>query len=61
MSCASRNSAMIHRPRSVRFTLTLWYSLVLLAAFSLFGGSLYGYLYHLLEQRLEQDLAGQVD
>jgi heavy metal sensor kinase len=52
---------MIRRPRSVRFTLILWYSLVLLAAFALFGGSLYVYLYHLLERQLEQDLAGQVD
>jgi len=52
---------MIRWPRSIRFTLTLWYSLVFGGALLLLGGSLYVYLQHLLEQRLEQDLAGQVD
>ena len=52
---------MMQRPRSIRFVLTLWYSLILLGALCLFAGTLYVYLQHLLEQRLEQDLAGQVD
>ena len=52
---------MIRWPRSIRSILTLWYSLILLGALFLFAGSLYLYLQHLLEQRLEQDLAGQVD
>jgi heavy metal sensor kinase len=46
---------------SVRFVLTLWYTVVLLVAFGIFGGSVYIYLEHLLNQTLEQDLASEVD
>ena len=52
---------MIQRPRSIRVALTLWYTLILLGAITLFAGVLYVYLQRLLEQRLEQDLAGEVD
>jgi heavy metal sensor kinase len=46
---------------SIRFVLTLWYTVVLLFAFAIFGGSVYIYLQHLLNQTLEQDLAAEVD
>ena len=46
---------------SIRFVLTLWYTVVLLIAFTIFGGSVYVYLQHLLKQTLEQDLAAEVD
>ncbi len=47
--------------KSIRFVLTLWYTMVLLAAFVIFGGSVYIYLKHLQEQTLEQDLSAEVD
>jgi heavy metal sensor kinase len=52
---------MLQIVRSVRFALTLWYSLVLLAAFLIFGASVYVYLQHVQEKALRQDLFEEVD
>ncbi len=53
--------AIIPNAKSIRFVLTLWYSLVLLCAILIFGGSVYLYLEHLLTKNLEQDLVAEVD
>jgi heavy metal sensor kinase len=53
--------SLLQHIRSVRFTLTLWYSLLLLVAFGLFGGSVYLYLDHLMEAKLDQDLIDETD
>ena len=52
---------LLTRLKSVRFTLTLWYSLILLAAFTLFGVSTYFYLQRLLEEELEKNLIEEVN
>ena len=52
---------LLQHLKSVRFTLTLWYSLLLLLAFGLFGGSVYLYLEHLMEEKLDQDLVDETD
>jgi len=53
--------SLLARFKSVRFTLTLWYSLILLAAFTLFGTSTYFYLARLLEGELEKNLVDEVN
>ena len=47
--------------RSLRFVLTLWYSIVLLAAFFLFGAAVYVYLKRVQEAALQSDLREEVD
>lgn len=47
--------------RSVRSILTLWYSFVLVLAFVIFSVSVYAYLEHLLEQRLDGSLINDVE
>ncbi len=47
--------------RSVRFALTLWYSLVFLGAFAIFASSVYLYLKRVQEESLRQDLVEEVD
>lgn len=47
--------------RSVRSILTFWYSAILLAAFAVFGFSVYLYLEHLQQSTLERDLLEEVD
>ncbi len=49
------------RVRSVRFILTAWYSVVLLAAFALFGYGVFVYLKHLQEAELQRNLMEEVD
>ena len=49
------------RLRSVGFTLAVWYALVLLAAFALFGSSIYVYLRTLLQENLRETLAAEVE
>ena len=49
------------RVRSVRSVLTIWYSFVLLLAFVIFSVSVYVYLQHLLEQRLDGSLVDDVE
>ena len=52
---------ILRKFRSIRFVLTLWYSLVLLAAFVLFGAAVYVYLRRVEERALQQDLLEEVD
>lgn len=47
--------------RSTRFVLTFWYSCILLAAFVLFGTSVYFYLRHKEDVELERNLVEEVD
>lgn len=47
--------------KSVRSVLVLWYSFVLLSAFAIFSVSVYAYLEHLLEQRLDNSLVDDVE
>jgi len=47
--------------RSLRFVLTLWYSVVLLAAFFLFGAAVYVYLKRMQDAALQGDLREEVD
>jgi len=47
--------------RSLRFVLTLWYSIVLLAALCLFGAGVYVYLKRVQEASLQSDLLEEVD
>ena len=44
---------LLQKFKSVRSILTLWYTFVLLLAFVIFSVSVYVYLAHLLEQRLD--------
>ncbi len=53
--------AILQKIRSVRFVLTFWYSLVLIAAIALFGYGVYLYLKQLQEAELERNLAEEVD
>ncbi len=52
---------LLNQIRSIRFVLTLWYTFLLMVAFGLFGGSVYIYLQHLMESKLDQDLLGELD
>jgi len=52
---------ILQKFRSVRSILTLWYSLILIVAFTIFGFSVYLYLKHLEEKELEKDLLEEVD
>jgi two-component system OmpR family sensor kinase len=52
---------ILRRFRSIRFVLTLWYALILLAAFVLFGVAVYVYLRRVQEKALQQDLLEEVD
>lgn len=52
---------LLNQIKSIRFVLTLWYSMLLTVAFALFGGSAYVYLQHLMETKLDQDLVQEVD
>jgi heavy metal sensor kinase len=47
--------------KSTRFVLTFWYSFILLAAFALFGTSVYLYFRHTEEAELERNLLEEVD
>ncbi len=47
--------------RSTRFVLTFWYSVLLLAAFAIFGAGVYLYLRHMEEAELERNLLEEVD
>lgn len=47
--------------RSVRAIMTLWYSLALLAAFLLFGTTVYSYIDYEVERALERGLTAEVD
>ncbi len=49
------------RFRSTRFVLTFWYSVLLLAAFAIFGAGVYLYLRHMEEAELERNLLEEVD
>jgi two-component system, OmpR family, sensor kinase len=51
----------LQRIRSTRFILTLWYSIILLAAFIIFGAGVYVYLRHVEEAGLEQNLVEEID
>jgi hypothetical protein len=51
MFSGSRGMANLPNTKSIRFVLTFWYSLVLLCAILIFGGSVYLYLEHLLEKK----------
>jgi heavy metal sensor kinase len=53
--------SLLKKTKSVRFTLTLWYSIVLLVAFAVFGVTVYVYLQHLLEATLDQNLVEDVE
>ncbi len=53
--------AILHRVKSVRFVLSFWYSLVLIAAIALFGYGVYLYLKQLQVSELERNLAEEVD
>jgi heavy metal sensor kinase len=53
--------SLLKKTKSIRFTLTLWYSTVLLVAFTVFGVSVYVYLQHLLEATLDQNLVEDVE
>jgi heavy metal sensor kinase len=53
--------SLLKKTKSVRFTLTLWYSTVLLVAFAVFGVTVYVYLQHLLEATLDQNLVEDVE
>jgi two-component system OmpR family sensor kinase len=52
---------LFQRIRSTRFVLTLWYSIILLAAFIIFGAGVYVYLRHVEEAELEQNLVEEID
>lgn len=49
------------RIKSTRFILTLWYSIILLVAFIIFGAGVYVYLRHIEETELERQLAEEID
>ena len=53
--------AILDKIRSVRFVLTFWYSLVLIAAIALFSYGVFTYLRHFQEAELERNLAEEVD
>jgi heavy metal sensor kinase len=52
---------LLQKAKSVRFILTLWYSVILLVAFTIFGVTVYIYLQHLLVATLDQDLLEDVE
>jgi heavy metal sensor kinase len=52
---------LLQRIRSTRFVLTLWYSIILLAAFIIFGFGVYVNLRHIEEAGLEQNLVEEID
>jgi heavy metal sensor kinase len=52
---------ILHKAQSIRFVLTLWYSVILLIAFVLFGSAVYLYLKHVQETSLQEDLLEEVD
>jgi heavy metal sensor kinase len=52
---------ILQRIKSVKFILALWYSLILIIAFTIFGFSVYLYLQHLEEKELEKNLLEEVD
>ena len=52
---------LLQKFKSVRSILTLWYTFVLLLAFVIFSVSVYVYLAHLLEQRLDGSLINDVE
>jgi two-component system OmpR family sensor kinase len=47
--------------KSIRVVLTLWYSVVLLVAFVIFGATIYIYLRFLLDETLKQNLVAEID
>lgn len=51
---------LIHRLRSIRSILTIWYSFLLLGAFILFAASTYFYLQHMLESQLDRNLVEEI-
>jgi two-component system, OmpR family, sensor kinase len=53
--------SLLNQIKSIRFVLTFWYSTLLAIAFVLFGASVYVYLQHLMETKLDQDLVQEVD
>jgi two-component system OmpR family sensor kinase len=53
--------AILQRIKSVRFVLTLWYSVVLVAAFLLFGFGVFVYLRQLEKSSLEEKLTEEVN
>lgn len=52
---------ILRKLRSIRVVLTLWYSVILLAAMVLFGSAVYLYLRRAQETALQQDLREEVD
>src|SRR5574342_576009 len=52
---------ILQKTKSIRFILALWYSFVLVLAFAIFAVSVYAYLEHLLEQRLDKSLVDDVE
>ena len=52
---------ILHKARSIRFVLTLWYTVILLIAFVLFGSAVYLYLKRVQETSLRDDLLEEVD
>jgi heavy metal sensor kinase len=53
--------SLLEKLKSVRFVLTLWYSIILLVAFAVFGIAVYIYLQHLLKVKLDQNLVEEVE
>jgi len=54
-------SLLPRKLRSVRVSLTFWYSVVFLAGFLVFGGIVYFYLHRLQEAAIETDLTEEAD
>ncbi len=52
---------LLAKLKSVRIILTLWYSLVLLVAFIVFGAAIYLYLERLLSETLQKNLTAELD
>jgi hypothetical protein len=53
--------SLLTKLKSVRVSLTLWYSAVALVAFLLFGSATYVYLKDLLRETLKHNLMAEVD
>ncbi len=51
----------LNKLRSLRSVIAIWYTIVFMAAFIMFGGGTYLYLRHALHTNLEQALSVQVD
>lgn len=52
---------IFRKTRSIRFILSVWYSVILLIAFVIFGAAVYLYLERVQERALQEDLLEEVD